>query len=260
VNHWSPIAKRATQLSQGYRKGKFAERSVAPCAVVIHTAGNGPGRRATEERFEAWRAKYDIPRGDALRCAVTLYTHVMDASGHFVVGQDGTIVQIVPESHAAWHVGGSGSRPYFNDSKCLTDKRYAWWRVRWPGLKTPRELGGGRLWDPPLKQPGIVSRLRAGMPIGSCNENSIGIEVVPNATDPTLPWSGEAWDAVARLVLDVCARNDIPVRKDHVISHSDAHPLSRTTPSGRPWDPWSAQWSWDRFERAIVGLRPAALA
>jgi hypothetical protein len=261
VEYWSPLAMRARTLGLGYRTGKLAERHVAPCAVVIHTTGAGPCRRSTEERFAGWRAKYDVPYGDALQCAVLLYTRIMTASGHYVVGQDGKIVQVVPESHCAWHVGGKGSRVYFNDPEhCLDAKRYVWWRARWLGLMNPRDLGGGHLWDPPHNEIGVLDRLRAGMPIGSVNANSVGIEVVPDAKNPTAPWSAEAWDAVARLVLDVCARNAIPVKKDRVISHSDAHPISRTTPEGRPWDPSASLWSWDRFERAIAGMRPVVLA
>jgi hypothetical protein len=255
VTYLSPLALQTKPQGLGYRRGKLVERYLAPCAVVVHTTGFGPIRRATERKFAGWRLRWGVTEGDALQATVALYTHVMTASAHYVVGQDGTIVQVVPESHCAWHVGGNRSRAYFtNPAHCLDDRRYLWWRVRWQGMQTPRELGGGRLWDPPREQLGILSQLRAGMPIGSCNANSVGIEVVPDHRNPAGPWSAEAWDAVARLVLDVCARNDIPVRKDRVISHSDAHPLSRTTPSGKPWDPWSAQWSWDRFERSVAGL------
>jgi hypothetical protein len=254
--YWSPLAKKATPLGLGYRRGKLTERYVAPSAVVIHTTGAGPGRRALDDKFAVWRSRLDIPRGDALRCAVVLYTHVMDAAGHYVVGQDGTIVQVVPESFCAWHVGGSGSRPYFNNpTGWHRGSKHAWWVARWAGYESPRNLGGGHLWDPPKASLGLVNRVRAGLPIGSANANSIGIEVVPDARNPTAPWSAEAWDAVARLVLDVCARNEIPVKRDRVFSHSDAHPLSRTTPSGHPWDPSPAQYSWDRFERAIAGMR-----
>jgi hypothetical protein len=255
VNYLSPLALQTKPQGLGYRRGKLVERYLAPCAVVVHTTGSGPIRRATERKFAGWRLRWGVTEGDALQATVALYTRTMDASGHYVVGQDGTIVQVVPESHCAWHVGGSGSRPYFtNEAAWHRGGKHAWWVARWPGYMTPRELGGGRLWDPQREDISLLNRLKAGMPIGSCNANTIGIEVVPPLANPTAPWSAEAWYSLTRLVLDVCARNGIPVERDRIISHSDAHPLSRTTPSGRPWDPGVSQWSWERFERSVAGL------
>jgi hypothetical protein len=243
LQYLSPVAVRALPLGLGYRRGKLREMHYAPAAIVVHTTGGGPIARATEDRFAAWRTKLDIPKGDSLRCAVALYTHVMDASGHYVIGQDGTIVQVVPESHAAWHVGGKGSRPYFTQPEAaLAGPKYRWWRERWPGLKTPRELAGGNLWRPAYQPPGITHRIRSGFPIGTCNENTIGIEVVGPG-----PWTPEAWSALAMLCLDIERRRGLTLRRDTVISHSDAHPLSRTTPSGRPWDPMAVTWTWERF-------------
>lgn len=247
---WSPLALRARPLGLGYTRGKLAEATVAPSAVVVHTTGAGPVRRATERRYAAWRGRWGIAEGDALQAAVVLYTRIMDASGHYVIGQDGTIVQVVPESHCAWHVGGSGSRAYFTrGSKALAGPRYAWWRARWPGYETPRDLGGGHLWDPYDRSPGLEVTVRSGLAIGSANANSIGIEVVPPTSHPLAPWSEAAWEALVTLTLDILGRHRIPLERDRVISHSDAHPLSRTTAAGVPWDPSSTQWSWERFHR-----------
>jgi hypothetical protein len=251
VTYWSPLAKRPTTLGLGYRRGRLREVHYAPAAIVVHTTGAGPIQRANEDRFEAWRIKYDIPKGDALRCAVVLYTHIMEASGHYVVGQDGTIVQVVPESHAAWHVGGAGSRPYFADRvTALSGERFRWWRERWPGLTSPRQLGGGRLWEPPYEAPGIVHRIRSGFPIGTCNENTLAVEVVGPG-----PWSAEAWHALAALCVDIERRRGLALRRDTLISHSDAHPLSRTTPAGKPWDPMGSTWSWERIAPLLAEHR-----
>jgi hypothetical protein len=251
VTYWSPLAKRPAPLGLGYRRGKLREMHYAPAAIVVHTTGAGPIRRANEDRFEAWRAKHDIPKGDSLRCAVVTYSHVMDASGHYVIGPDGTIVQVVPESHAAWHVGGSGSRPYFNAPEtCLQAERYRWWRERWPGLKTPRELAGGNLWREPYTVPGLVHRIKSGFPIGTCNENTLAVEMVGPG-----PWSAEAWHALASLCIDISQRRGLALKRGTVISHSDAHPLSRTTPAGKAWDPAPFAWSWERLEPLLVEVR-----
>jgi hypothetical protein len=241
LNYWSPLAKRPTKLNGGYRRNMLREVHYAPAAIVVHTTGAGPIQRANDADWESWRLKLDIPKGDALMCAVASYAN-MDASGHYVIGPDGTIVQVVPESHAAWHVGGAGSRPYFAERVTkLSGERYRWWRERWPGLTSPRQLAGGNLWRPAFTTPSIVHRIRSGFPIGTCNENTIGIEVVGPG-----PWSAEAWHALAALCVDIERRRGLVLRRDTVISHSDAHPLSRTSATGRPWDPMASTWSWER--------------
>jgi hypothetical protein len=242
MTYWSPLAKRPTKLNGGYRRNRLREVHYAPAAIVVHTTGAGPIQHANDDEWEWWRLKLDIPKGDSLMCAVALYAN-MDASGHYVIGQDGTIVQVVPESHAAWHVGGRGSRPYFAERvTALSGERFRWWRERWPGLTSPRQLGGGRLWEPAFKTPGIGHRIRSGFPIGTCNENTIGIEVVGPG-----PWSAEAWHALAALCVDIERRRGLTLRRDTVISHSDAHPISRTSATGRPWDPMPSTWSWERI-------------
>ncbi len=261
MNYWSPLAERASTLGLGFVRGELVERYFAPCAVVVHTTGSGPATRATSPKFAVWRSKHRIAYGDALGAALAVYGHIMPASPHYVIGQDGTTVQLVPESHAAHHVGAHNSRAYFTrPADWDRGTKFAWWRARWPGMESPRNLGGGRLWEPPTVPPGLLRLAREGFPIGSCNINTIGIEVVAPVAAPTAPWSAEAWHSLARLVLDVCARYELPVRRDRVISHSDAHPLARTTPAGKPWDPGLAQWSWERLERAFGDFRPEAVA
>lgn len=248
--YWSPLARRSKPLGLGYRTNKLRECHYAPAAIVIHTTGSGPIERATADKFDAWRVRCGVERGDALHAAGILYSRVMDASGHYVVGQCGTIVQFVPESHAAWHVGGAGSRPYWNDPEhCLDDERFRWWRDRWPGCKTPRDLAGGKLWREPYTPPGIVHRARSGFAIGSCNENAIGIEVVGPG-----PWSAEAWHALAALCFDIAQRRGLELRRETVLSHSDAHPLARTTQRGRPWDPSDLTWTWERFRPVLASV------
>ncbi len=248
--YWSSLARRALPLGLGYRSGKLRECHYAPAAIVIHTTGRGPIERATADKFEAWRRRCDVADGDALHAAVTLYTRVMDASGHYVIGQDGTIVQLVPESHAAWHVGGAGSRPYFNaPTTWWHATKCGWWRERWPDCDSPRDLAGGKLWREPYTTASLAHRIKSGFALGTCNENTIGIEVVGSG-----PWSAEAWHALAALVVDIGQRRGLELRRDTVISHSDAHPLTRTTHGGRPWDPSDLTWSWDRMQRVLADV------
>lgn len=251
IDPWSPLAHRASPLGLGYRRGKLQAATVAPCATVVHTSGAGVLARATSARHAAWRARMGLREGDTLGAAVALYQRVMDTSGHYVIGQCGTIVQLVPESHCAWHVGGLGSRPYFTRPGTWgRSHRYAWWRARWPGYESPRDLGGGHLWDP-YRERGVEIALRSGMAIGSCNANTLAIEVVPPLHGARAPWSPEAWESLARLVLDIHGRHRIPLERDRCLTHSDAHPLARTTSAGSPWDPSPSQWSWEHLDRIV---------
>jgi hypothetical protein len=228
----------------------------APSAIVVHTAGAGVVNRATKPEWAWWRAKWGVRDGDALQATAVVYSKISDACGHYVIGQDGKILQLVPESHSAWHVGGKGSRPYFtNEGRCLNDPRFDWWRFRWPSLRTPRELGGGFLWEPSVTVPPLDVKLRSRFAIGSCNANSLGVEVVPPIDDPQGPWSADAWLSLTRLVLDICDRHRIAIARETVISHSDAHPLERTTSRGKPWDPSPEQWSWETFRRFAAEIR-----
>lgn len=65
------------------------------------------------------------------------------------------------------------------------------------------------------------------------------------------PWSPECWRALAELIVDIHRRQGVPLERDHVFTHSDAHPLSQTTPRGEPWDTVDAQWSWERLETEV---------
>jgi carbamoyl-phosphate synthase small subunit len=48
--------------------------------------------------------------------------------------------------------------------------------------------------------------------------------------------------ALTALIRDIGARHAIPVDRFHIVTHSDASPLSRST-NGAPWDPSNGQWS-----------------
>lgn len=217
-------------------------------ATIIHTTGGG-----ILSRFEREGAR----KGDAtpFETAMRVYGTIMEASGHYVVGQgEGQIAQVVPEALCAWHVGGAGSAPYHRLGTSWIPRseraRYEWWQERWSGLDGPGDLAGGELWEPYVIGPSLLQRLRHPLSWGkgSVNAWSIGLEVVPPLGDQRGEWSSACWRSVTRLVVDMHERDAVPLERDRVITHSDAHPLSRTTPRGKPWDTVPEQWSWERFE------------
>jgi hypothetical protein len=220
----SPTAQQVVP-SLGYRDGSYKERGGPVSAIVVHTTGGGPVRRF-EDAKERTKFGYTSP----FDAGVRIYRDLMDAGPHYVVGQlKGEVAQVAPENVIAWHVGSSGAHIY--DRKSWSTTATKWWPVRWAPLKSPFELAGGKLWSG-----------------GSCNTNTVGIEVVPPAKDVRGAWSDEAWATLVALVSDIAKRHGVPVDKTHIVTHSDAHPLARSA-AGKPWDPPPKQWSWEAFAR-----------
>lgn len=232
------LLARRFEPSYGTATGKFAPRN-SYSAIVVHTTGWGPVSKHLSNP-----QKFPTP----LDAAVHIYKN-MPYSAHYVIDQEGTIIQMCPEALASWHVGGSKAWRYQN---AWLTSRYTWWRERWPELQSPVELAEGKLWTPypkealagPLK---YFRRLYWASRRGSVNANTIGIEVIPSNSGPRSSWSSQAWKALVGLCQDIHHRRGIPLTKHHLLSHSDACPISRTTRNGDPWDPWESQWSWPRF-------------
>lgn len=209
----------------GWKRGKLQKYARASfAAIIVHTTGRGILRKAKRWGVSPFLA------------ALRVYSRQMDASGHYVVGQCGSIGQVVPEDVAAWHVGGKLSRKY-NRASWWKAKAVLWWRERWPQFVAPGQLAGGHLWDPSPK---------TGRP--SCNANTVAIEVVP-PEDPKAEWSPECWAALAKLCWDISERREIPLTLETVLTHSDAHPIARSA-RGKPWDVAPHQWSFERFAKA----------
>jgi len=236
--------------SLGYRRGKYQRRTRSPAAVIIHTTGFGPVRRFRDDR-QRRRHRWATPHDAAL----AIYRGMMEAGPHYVVGQGGELAQLAPEGVCAWHVGGRGGRHYRRELERWLTVECTWWASRWPGLRSPRELAGGRLWLPYDPAPSLLERVSRARWIGwreggSVNANTIGIEVVPAEDHPRGPWSDEAWRTLLQLVGLICGRHGIPQDAHHVLTHSDAHPRARSR-RGRPWDTWREQWTWEQHaERA----------
>lgn len=256
----SKVVERV-EPSKGFRGGHYLPRGEhAARAVVIHTTGPGPGKRVLDPAYARWRRKQAIHAGipgwteetAAFEAALWIYVSSgMKAGPHYVVGQEpGLVAQVCPEDHCAWHVGGKGSRIY-QRSNWPIDGPFLWWDARFEEL-SPRDLAGGHLWDPYTAPAGFSwgrqrARLRASYEKGSCNANSIGIEVVPRVNDPRGPWTTAAWNNLTPLLLDITGRNAIPRHPSYIFTHSDAHPAARTTKSGLPWDTTPAQFVYDEL-------------
>jgi len=200
--------------NHGHRLGLYRPRVHDICGVVIHTTGAGP--------FVRWKKqqRFDSPYDAALY----MYARSGRFAAHYLVdGETGSISQGTPEGFVSWHVGSKGSWMYRAPG---WDRKCQWWRSRWPDIESPRYLLDGALWR-----------------TGSANELTVGIEVAPPKSGPRNAWTGECWESLGWLVRKICGDYGIPVESQNVITHSDAHPRSRTTKSDNPWDPGPIQWN-----------------
>jgi N-acetyl-anhydromuramyl-L-alanine amidase AmpD len=204
------------------RKRGLDEQQVR--AIVVHTTGAGPVSRfqkLDQRTRHGWKTPLDA--------AVFIYKTIMEFSGHYILdGDSGEIVQCVPEAIVAEHVGHSHYRAYKTGHWATHDTH--WWHERWPGKASPLDLAGGKLWTG-----------------GTCNGHTIGIEVVPRAVAPRGVWTDTAWQSLIALIRDIGARHHILIDREHIVTHSDASPLSRSV-NDRPWDPGPDQWTPERFE------------
>lgn len=224
----SPEVRRVVP-ARGFLRGKLGPR-VSYSGIVVHTTGAGVLAKA-----KRWGV---MP----LEAAVRVFSRQIDNCSHYVIcGTTGDAVQIAPEERAARHVGATRSDVYARPNwagaswwKRAVKHDVLWWCERWPDLKRPYDLADGQLWMPP----------DGGA--RTCNGNTIGIEIVPRMADPQGPWTDACWGTLLYLIQDICIRRLVPQNRNHIITHSDAHPVTRTS-HNRPWDPGPRQWDWDTW-------------
>ena len=205
---------------------KIGLRKGGCLGVVVHTTGAGPWTRA--------KAHGTSPYKEAIRT----YSKRSVYSPHFVIcGERGLITQMDSVAKQCWHVGPKGSWRYSLPG-WAAGKGFDWWRLRFPDLKSPRGLLNGSLWRD-----------------GSANALTIGIEIAPPLEGPRAAWKPACWESLDRMVHWLGQVHSFPVDRYHVFTHSDAHPLARSTKKGSPWDPGPFQWSVKAASDALGFLR-----
>jgi N-acetylmuramoyl-L-alanine amidase len=169
--------------NHGERRGRWA--ASGPDLIVLHYTGMPAGRGlSTGERAIRW-----------------LIDPGSDVSAHYVVDEDGRIVQLVAESRRAWHAG----------------------RSSWQGEDDVNSASIGI----EIANPGHPWDL-AELPD---HDPTAPIEPHPGI----VPYPEAQIVAVLGLVADICARRGIdPTR---VVGHSDVAPLRRRDPGEFfPWE------------------------
>ncbi|NLH83012.1 MAG: N-acetylmuramoyl-L-alanine amidase [Phyllobacteriaceae bacterium] len=176
------VAVTRPSPNHGERRGRWAE--TGPDLLLLHYTGMPAGRgMSMAERAIRW-----------------LTNPVSEVSAHYVVGEDGTITQLVSESRRAWHAG----------------------RSSWAGETDVNSASIGI----EIAHPGHWWDL-AGMP-----------DRDPTLPPETHPGYGDFPErqiaAVIALARDVVARHRIPA--DRVLAHSDVAPGRKRDPGEKfPW-------------------------
>lgn len=219
----SPVAERYEASVR--MKGLKTDLRRGPVrAVIVHFTGAGVQERFLREGV----AKKDTSPFDT---AVRLYTQILPGQDpHYVVGQGGECVAVTPENRVAYHVGTAQARQYNWWTRKRHPHAYDWWYERFKNLESPRDLADGKLWQG-----------------GSCNANTIGIEVAPHVDKPLDPFSPKAVATLRTLIADILARNNLPFDRKYIIGHCEAHPVSRTDKLNYPFDPKLRQIDLDKL-------------
>ncbi|WP_407050313.1 N-acetylmuramoyl-L-alanine amidase [Methyloraptor flagellatus] len=180
----SPLVDRLRPSpNHGARRAGY--ETAKPDMLVLHYTGMPAGRgRSACERAVSW-----------------LTDTRSQVSAHYVIDEDGTILQLVPESRRAWHAGVSSwaGETDLNSASI--------------GIEI---VNPGYWWD------------MAAAPDRAAGEP---VETHPGYTD----FPAAQVDAVIALCRDILARNPVPA--DRVLAHSDIAPARKQDPGEKfPWE------------------------
>lgn len=213
--------------------------------IVLHTTGRGP--------FEKAGGNSD----KALEIATKYYSGQGNAFPIYLIGHDGTIIQIASEIelnwHAAWDKEQVGEYQKWDRNVSIPQK-YFWWILRWcdeppRNFRSPlallEEVTDNRSWGPD-------DNIRE-----SPNDDYIGIEILWHPEGARK----EQYTSCARLCTDIADRHqfpiDFPLPSPRLLGHEDLCPITRTMNSGKPWDP-GIQLDWKKFEQKMEELTPSS--
>lgn len=167
--------------NHGERRGAYAATKL-PDAIVLHYTGMpGNDRLSGAERAIRW-----------------LTTEVSQVSCHYVVDEDGSVTQLVPEARRAWHAGAGAWKGETDINSASI------------GIEI---VNPGHFWD------------MSGAAFGTGQT-----EVHPGYRD----FPDVQIRAVIDLVADIVARNRMP--RQAILAHSDLAPERKSDPGERfPW-------------------------
>ncbi len=184
-----------------------------PFGLLVHTTGRGILKRARQLGISP------------LEAAMEFYTTRGNPFAHYILDQDGTLIQIADEREQAWHAGipAAQRRLYLSGrwEKMVSKRALERWLERW-------NLGY-------YKQ--SPSHL---YPTKSPNQCYVGIELIP---DKRATFSDKQYASLSLLINDFWDRHNLPplgcrLPEPRCLGHEDAEPLERFTRQGG-YDPGS---------------------
>ncbi len=209
-----------------------APRSAPVFGIAIHTTGSGVVEGAERKRISP------------LQYARQIYSDPDAYYAHYVVGWDGSIIQIADENVRAPHIGLSGDeRDAFLDGGWedkVSSTTYNLWRARWPTFKSPSHLYPGT----------------------SPNNVFVGIELIPTVQRL---YTDDQYASAGHICSDVAIRWGLPFielldpRKARIVGHEDVNPIRRHD-AGGGWDPGAMRliprFSYEHLREQIATFLP----
>lgn len=238
MNGLSPLAHPIAQLRSG------SPRSQPVWGVAVHTTGESIVDQARTHN------------ADPLEYAASYYEQPDAYYPHYVVGYDGSILQVADETVRALHIGmKAADHDAFLDGSWtgqLPADLVARWQTQWPEHKHPAGLFSGP----------------------SPNEVYIGVEMLPlvvGVEQAPASWLKGArfteaqHQAMAALAVDIAARWEFPPSwwtTGRLVGHEDVNPIERHTQNpAAGWDPgWLRPEPWFDFgwlRGRIASLSPS---
>ena len=208
-----------------------------PYGIMVHTTGRGLLDSAKKEKLSP------------LAMAIKLYTQRKGYGPHYVLDQDGDLIQIADERERMGHAGVTTAerKLYLSGAwkKGLSKVALIRWTERWAldsdGYASPSLL----------------------YPSSSPNNDYIGVELIPNAK---ATFSDRQYELLNAFVEDFEKRHALQIRLPGVelptprlLGHEDVEPLTRWDAKGG-WDPGSLRaaprFDWSRLflSRLVVPL------
>lgn len=216
-------------------------RPVEVYGLVVHTTGAGACNKALRDGVDilGWCENYYSRTGGT----------------HYIVGYDGTLVQMGDEMHQASGVGMTDqlrSIRHHRWERELSARTLRHWRMRWPLAKDPASLFPGN----------SANAVYVHVEMPPCvfwNEARGRRETMSPRHCPSSRYTRAQHDTIIALACDIAARHGWPLgwhRTGRLVGHEDLSPLTRSTVSGG-WDPGALRdaprFDWPYVRSGIAG-------
>ena len=208
-----------------------------PYGLLIHSVGDGLAVKC-------------LKSGDPVASTIETYA-AMKEGPHYAIVPDGTIIRFANHLEVRYHAATSpADRASFLDGSWETSAKVPkgvvdWWKLRWPGVKSPQHLYPGK--TPNQAYIGI-ELIPCGVYQGNSWEPVMGTPATPRGR-----FTGQQYGALAVLALMLHAQLGIDIFEPRrMLGHEDVNPITRPG-----WDPGSYHgwFSWSLFRGIFKGMK-----